>query len=416
MTFQALEEELLTLFRRGVDEPLGEDAFNDLALRVFRFQYEANPIYRAFAHRRGGHPDAVDRWEAIPALPTRAFKTAPLVCGPAEAAEAVFRTSGTTRGREARGEHHVRSLALYRAALTPNFRAHLLPEGEALPVLALLPSPEEAPDSSLSFMVGEAVGWWEAGGVGDEGGGVPETGVQGGGSDTGSRAFFVDPEAGIRKEAFRGAALAAAEAPTPVLLAGTAFAFAQWLEIAREEDARVTLPPGSRIMETGGYKGRTRALSREALYDGMEEVFGVPPERVVNEYGMTELLSQFYEPVLVEDPSGSGGDTGPGTGPGTGTGAETGTGSAPERRFHRPPPWVRTVALHPMTLEPVPEGEAGILAHLDLANLGSVARILTGDLGRMVPGGFVLAGRSPGAEPRGCSLAMEDFLDAVGGG
>jgi hypothetical protein len=47
---------------------------------------------------------------------------------------------------------------------------------------------------------------------------------------------------------------------------------------------------------------------------------------------------------------------------------------------------------------------------MDLANLGSVAAVLTEDLGREVPGGFQLQGRSPGSESRGCSLAMEDFL------
>jgi hypothetical protein len=111
---------------------------------------------------------------------------------------------------------------------------------------------------------------------------------------------------------------------------------------------------------------------------------------------MTELLSQFYEPVL-------------------GKGREPSTvGLA--NRYHRGPPWVRTLALDPMTLEEVVPEQPGILAHLDLANLGSVAAVLTEDLGRMVPGGFQLLGRDPGSEPRGCSLAMEDFLEGRGSG
>jgi len=230
------------------------------------------------------------------------------------------------------------------------------------------------------------------------------------GGEAGS--FFVDPETGIRIEAFHRALERAEEAGGPVLLAGTAFAFAQWLEVARERVWDVPLPAGSRIMETGGYKGRVQALSRAELYQGLGEVFGVPPARIVNEYGMTELLSQFYEPVLVEEPFPSSRGTRQGTGALNGSGA----GETPAFRFHRPPPWVRTAALHPMTLEPVPLGEEGILAHLDLANLGSVARVLTEDLGRMVPGGFVMEGRSPGAEPRGCSLAMEDFMNGIAGG
>ena len=406
-TFQALESRLLGLFREGVGQEMPEQLFLELALRVFRFQYRANPLYRAFVDRRGVDPEAVGDWTAIPSLPARAFKAAPLVSGSPEKVEAVFRTSGTTRGREARGEHHIRSLDLYRGSLTPNLRAHLLPEGEAVRVGARLPSPGAARFSPLCFLGGGAAPWWKGKGVGgawrfgdgagDENGLSDGAGKENGLSDGAgdekgfgevAGSFFVDPERGIRMDAFHEALKRAEEAGGPVLLAGTAFAFAQWLESARERGWKVLLPSGSRIMETGGYKGRVQALSREGLYQGLEEVFGVPPARIVNEYGMTELLSQFYEPVLAEGPP----------------------------RIHRPPPWVRTVALHPLTLEPVPPGEAGILAHLDLANLGSVARVLTEDLGRMVPGGFVLEGRSPGAEPRGCSLAMEDFLMGMGEG
>lgn len=372
--YQGLKRELLELFRQGVHEPLPEEEFNDLALRIFRFQLAANSAYRAFADRRLEHRSSIERWEEIPPLPTRAFKATALVAGDPASAESVFLTSGTTEGREGRGAHHIRSLDLYRGALAPNFRAHLLPEGDTLPILALLSSPEESPDSSLSFMVGEMIGEM----AGEESG------------------FFFDPVEGIMVEKFRQALRAAEEAGGAVLLAGTAFSFVHWLEISKGKGWSYQLPPGTRIMETGGYKGRGVSLPRETLYQALSECFGVPDGRIVNEYGMTELLSQFYEPVLAA--GGGNGDP------------------SPAQRFHRGPPWVRTRALHPLTLEPVAEGEVGILAHLDLANLGSVSAILTEDLGSLVPGGFTLQGRTPGAEPRGCSLAMEEFLVGLEGG
>ena len=178
------------------------------------------------------------------------------------------------------------------------------------------------------------------------------------------------------------------------------------------------MPEGSRIMETGGYKGRARALAREDLYRGLTEAFGVPARRIVSEYGMTELLSQFYEPVLAE--TGGEGDRSEAVGGGGGSGwdqvGRARDAGAVTGRFHRGPPWVRTRILDPLTLGEVPEGTPGLLAHVDLANLGSVSAILTEDMGRRVPGGFQLVGRSQGAEPRGCSLAMEDFLGALGEG
>jgi len=76
VTFQELAKELLEVFRRGVDEPLPDPLFNDLALRVFRFQCRSNQAYGGFVIRRGLDPERVMRWEEIPFLPTRAFKTA----------------------------------------------------------------------------------------------------------------------------------------------------------------------------------------------------------------------------------------------------------------------------------------------------------------------------------------------------
>ncbi len=376
MTFQLLAEEILGILRRGVDEPLPDRDFNYLALRVFRFQCRSNQAYGGFVARRGVNPEQVRRWERIPFLPTRAFKSATLVSGAPENVERVFRTSGTTQGRGGRGEHHVLDLALYRESLLPNFKFHLLPEGgRRVRVLCLLPSPQAAADSSLSFMMGEVVR-----ASGEEGSG-----------------FFVDPDGQIEVKSFRRSLQAAAGDPGSVLVAGTAISLVRWAELARKSGWMTRLPKGSSIMETGGYKGRSRELPRAELYGALEGAFGVPESHIVNEYGMTELLSQFYEPVLTEtrDTNGHGRKASP---------------IALAERYHRGPPWVRTRVLNPLTLETLPSGEVGVLAHLDLGNLGSVAAVLTEDLGREVPGGFQLLGRSPGSEPRGCSLAMEDFL------
>lgn len=362
-----MKDRVLGVLERGVEVSLPEEEFQALALETFRLQCAFNPLYAGFVRRRGVDPRDVRRWEEIPPLPTRAFKSAPLTVGDPARAEAVFRTSGTTRGVGDRGEHYVPFLDLYRASLLPNFRTHLLPEGAEPEMIALLPDPGQAPDSSLTFMAEEV-----------------RVGLCGG-----RGRFFVDRNTGIRSQDLRRALEEAEGKKDGVLLLGTAFAFAQWLDTVRDggQEWRFTLGSGSRIMETGGFKGRVRSLSRDDLYGGLAWAFGIDSGRIVNEYGMTELLSQFYEPVLL-----------------------MGGGEELSRRYHRGPPWARTQVLHPLTLVPVPEGETGILAHFDLANLGSVAAILTDDLGTLVPGGFRLLGRNPGSEPRGCSLAMEDFL------
>src|SRR5712692_6995796 len=101
--------ELLAWMAEGIPDRAPDDArFTGLALRVFAYQYAANPPYRRYCARRGVHPDDVRHWRDIPAVAADAFKEAPLTCFPHEQAAAVFVTSGTTRGAQ-RGYHYLRS-------------------------------------------------------------------------------------------------------------------------------------------------------------------------------------------------------------------------------------------------------------------------------------------------------------------
>jgi hypothetical protein len=377
--FDGLHARLLTELSQGlVSWP--DDRFADLALEIFRWQYSANPVYQRFAEGRGVTPDSVTRWEDIPAVPVRAFKRLPLVTGDPEKVERVFRTSGTTE--RSRGEHRVPRLDLYRASLLPSFRAHLLPDDAALRFISLIPSPHAQPDSSLSTMVGEAM---EAFGVARSGWFVRSAP----GLSEGHALDLTGLEVALR---------AAEEERQPILFLGTAFAFVHWLDaLGAAEGGRphFRLPAGSRLLETGGFKGRARVMPRDELYAALERRLGLAPEWMVNEYGMTELLSQYYEPTL---------------------GQKSAAGSLSEaleaRRFV-PPPWLRYRVLDPVTLAPLPNGQSGVLAHYDLANAGSVMAVLTEDFGYRDERGLKLIGRTPGAEPRGCSLAMDELLAAA---
>ena len=359
----------MAVMDRGVQSPLSAAEFNELAMAVFRFQVRAVPVYGAFVRNRGVRPETMERWEEIPPVPARAFRELPLVAGAPDTVEAVFRTSGTTGGEGGRGVHRVRDLDLYRASLLPNARAHLHPDGGPLEVVALLPAPEDRPESSLVHMAGVLVQEW--------------------GGSRGAHPFLADAGWRLDMERLAGTLDRLAAGSTPVLVLGTAFAFVHLADRARSQELEWRLPPGSRAMETGGFKGRSREVSREELYREIHRVLGVPPERIVNEYGMTELLSQFYEPVL----SGR-------------------TSASPAERHLEGPPWVRTRILDPDRLVPVASGTPGLLQHVDLANLYSVSAILTEDVGRRRGEGFTVHGRTPGAEPRGCSLTMEELLMA----
>jgi hypothetical protein len=368
---QPLRAQLVELFQRRIDEPLADDDFDALALRCFAFQFERNVPYAAFCRRRGLTPETVSHWSDIPAVPTAAFRTVELTAGQAGDAEMIFRTSGTTSGgvSDARGTHYILDLTLYHFSLIPTFAAHLLPDGAELPLLSLVPSDRELPDSSLAHMVAVVM-------------------QRLGAADSG---YFITTGHGIDDVAL-GAVLRKAEAEQrAVCLLGTSFSFVNWLDGLRTRKERFALPPGSRLMDTGGYKGRSRDVPAAELLDGYHELLGIPVHHCVNEYGMTELCSQYYDASLRNHVQAR--------------------PAAPRRKVG--PPWLRTRVVDPETLAPVAPGTPGLLQHVDLANLGSVIAVQTEDLGMEHDDGLELLGRAGTAPPRGCSIAMDDLLAAV---
>jgi hypothetical protein len=363
---QTLRDELFLVFEDGAEATLDDDAFARLALRIFRYNYQRVPAYAAYCDARGRQPEHVERWVDIPAVPTAAFKDLVLLAEGADA-ERVFRTSGTTRGPERRGAHHVADLSLYRAALRPTFQAFLLADDARLPCFSLVPPVTVTPESSLAFMIDD---------------------VQDRFGQPGSRTF-ADGD-GVDFAGLDAAVSAATGDGRPVMLLGTSAAFIHWLDRLAAGGSRHELPEGSRLMDTGGFKGGGRELTPAALRQAYRERLGLPPHRCINEYGMTEMLSQLYDTTLRDHHHGR---------------------SRPRRKAG--PPWVRSVAVDPETLEPLPPGRSGLLRHLDLANIGSVAAIQTEDVGRVDEHGLMVEGRVAGAPPRGCSIAMDLLL---GGG
>ena len=343
----------------GGESVLSDAAFDRLALRVHRAQRASNPVLRRYWDRSA--PAEPSAWNEIPPVPVQAFRDVPIIAG---TAEAVFRTSGTTGGDTRRGDHHVASVELYRAAARANYRHHLFAGASALTIISLIPSPALVTDSSLSAM---------AGFIARE----PEVA---------HATWALDPDHGVDIDAVREA-VERAGTGHPILLLTTSIALVHLLGALGREP--LLLPPASRIMETGGFKGRAAEVDRSTLYGRVGRTLGVPGSRIVNEYGMTEMLSQAYDCVA-------------------------GEGAPVRERVHRFPPWVRTRALDPADLSPLPAGQPGLLAHFDLANAASVCHLLTEDYGRTAgDGGVRLLGRAPGAALRGCSLTAESFLRAT---
>lgn len=353
---------------RATGEKMTDGEFNELALQIFGYQLHYNTPYAQYCETFGFTREKLpESWEDIPAVPSAAFKEAAFVTFNPHAAEVCFETSGTTRGDG--GRHYMETTKLYDAALLASFQAFMLPDHASLRYLNLVPNPAENPRSSLGYMMKH---------VSQEFG------------DGYERWLISDNILDV--EGFISELEAAVDHDRPVCIATTSFALVHLLDALNDRDRYFALPTGSRIMETGGFKGRSRYVDRFDLYRTTAERFGATLGSIISEYGMTELSSQYYDDVFVRQA----------------------LERATEPRYKTPPPWMRARVVGPDG-KTLPEGTVGALVHVDLANRSSCIAVQTEDLGvQFSPSTFgqriVLMGRDADASLRGCSLTAEDLV------
>jgi Acyl-CoA reductase (LuxC)/Acyl-protein synthetase, LuxE len=336
--------------------------FESLALAVFADQFANVGAFRQFCLSRGVSPARIASPGDIPPVSTAAFKYVEFYSG---TPERVFVTSGTTRGRQQRGRHLVTNLELYRASALGHLERMMFPDRQRPWMLALHPTADRMPESSLSQMISWCIE-----------------------SLCGARSLCcaspqqVDCAAALD---FLRAAEASAE---PVCILATTAAASALFEYLSDRGARLRLAAGSRLMDTGGPKGQSKPLTPEEVRALAFQYLALAPAYVINEYGMTELSSQLYDATALNCP-------------GAAEGGE---------RDKIAPPWMRVIARDPATLRALPPGEIGLLSFIDLANAGSVSALLTEDLGVVNTDGTVrVLGRVIGLDPRGCALSIEQF-------
>ncbi len=364
---QQLTDEIIAAIE-GPAAAWSEQRFDDLARRLFTLQAARIPALSALARARGLDPDGLSSWRDLPAVPTLAFKRFAMFAGEGEP-EREFRTSGTSGqqpGRALFGPHGLQAMA---ASIRANARRMLLPEdAPATRILVLAPPPQAAPHMIMATGMAQL---------------VAEHGLPG------SR-FLVGPD-GLDVPGLLGELQASStgEGP-PLTLIGASFGFVHLLDQLEARDLRFSLPAGSRLMDAGGFKGRSREVSYDDLLTAFGDRFGLPPERCVNLLGMTELASQLYDCVLRD--------------------------GAPTPRFKVCPPWVRTDVVDPATLAPLPVGSRGLLRHVDLANVDHPFVVQTDDLGERLPDGpdgelrFRVFGRATADGSRGCSITVDELV------
>lgn len=321
-----------------------ENSFEQLALAIFHFQYDANTVYKSYVDALGIKPGVINKIEKIPFLPISFFKTDKIKTGKFNAEE-IFESSGTTQSLNSR--HHIKSVSIYSESFTKAFE-NIYGSITQWCILGLLPSYLEKGNSSLVYMVDNLILKSQH----------PLSG------------FYLDDFDKLKETL-----ISLEKGKQNTLLIGVTYALLDFAEKFPMKLSHTT------IMETGGMKGRRKELTRVEVHEQLKKAF--EQKEIHSEYGMTELLSQAYAEsegkfrcpkwmkVLIRD------DEDPLT----------------VQRSHYGSQDNKT---RPLT---------GAINVIDLANVYSCSLIATDDVGKLYPDdSFEVLGRMDGSDLRGCSL------------
>ena len=333
-----LTEDVLRFIEAGVDSDVPD--FNDYSLRMFNLHYQVNPIFREFCDAKKVKPGDVDSWEDIPMVYNDVFKTHLVASFPLEKSVMACLTGGTTsltqRGRIFRDEDGKRLVFAANKMMTGSFLFPDFEEGKRCRILILAPSPEMAPSMGMAI-------------------GMEQTRQAFGTPDS----MFLLGKSGIHINELLKALRESEASGVPIALIGATSAFVYFFQACKRKKMNFCLPSGSRICDGGGYRGRFGRVTRDDYYSMVQETLGIPGSHCVNVLGEAETATNLFDDSLRRFAKG-----------------------LPSRQRTRPvPPWCKIRAMSIDDLSPLPDGEIGLLAHWDLANVPTVLAVITDNLG-----------------------------------
>jgi len=333
-----LTEEVLRFISAGVDAEVPD--FNGYCLRMFALHYQVNAIFREFCDAKKVKPGDISRWQDIPLVYNDVFKTHLVASFPLEKSVMACLTGGTTsltqRGRIFRDEDGKRLVFAANRMMTGSYLFPDFRNGKRCRILILAPSPDLAPSMGMAI-------------------GMDQTRLAFGTPDS----MFLLGKSGVDVNALIKALRESEASGVPVALIGATSAYVYFFQACRRKKMSFRLPPGSRICDGGGYRGRFGVVTREDYYGMVEEILGIPGSHCVNVLGEAETATNLFDDSLRRCVIG-----------------------LPSKKRTRPvPPWSRVLAMGIDDLRPLPDGAVGLLAHWDLANVPTVLAVITDNLG-----------------------------------
>jgi len=149
-----MSDTFLKSVEKSIFQNLSEQEFENITLKLFKFQYENNKVYAAYVDMLGADINVVKRINQIPFLPISFFKTYPVICGNVKVAEQIFQSSSTTSDTPSR--HYVKDVGLYIESFLKGFKRFYGNISDYC-LLALLPSYLERGNSSLVYMTNKLI-------------------------------------------------------------------------------------------------------------------------------------------------------------------------------------------------------------------------------------------------------------------
>ncbi|UCG78627.1 MAG: acyl-protein synthetase [Nitrospirota bacterium] len=339
-----LTEDVLSFIEAGVDVEVPD--FNNYCLRMFALHYKVNKIFREFCEAKKVKPGDISRWEDIPMVYNDVFKTHLVASFPVEKSVMACLTGGTTsltqRGRIFRDEWGQKLVFTANRVMTGSYLFPDFEAGKRCRILILAPSPELAPSMGMAI-------------------GIDQTRRHFGTDDS----MFLLGKSGIHINDMIKALRESEASGVPVALIGATSAYVYFFQACKRKKMSFKLPPGSRICDGGGYRGRFGKVTRDDYYDMVEGTLGIPNSHCVNVLGEAETATNLFDDSL----------------------RRCVKGLPPKQRTRPVPPWSRVLAMNIDDLSPLPDGEVGLLAHWDLANIPTVLAVITDNLGYTTDGG-----------------------------
>ena len=232
-----------------------DQLFNEMALRIFRFQAENTNVYRRYLEFIGTDPLSVKSIDEIPFLPVEFFKDHQILGEDLKQSIQYTFSSSSTTGIGV-SKHHYADISWYEKSFSRAFEQFV--DTRDLEISALLPGYLERNDSALIYMVNRLMEKY---------------------NESGPAFYLHDHEAlvdRLRSNTRKG---------KRNLLIGVTHALLTLSEnFPYEFDMQV--------METGGMKGQRKELTPREIHDQLKQAWGL--RSIMGEYGMTELSSQAY--------------------------------------------------------------------------------------------------------------------------